>query len=130
MTGEGHEAYITKVLSRDTEEEENGEQTIETVLIGEARKQRVAAKRAQNKVGTEKKGDGKKVVNNSERAKEPDVVKKASTMTETTVLKRRVRKVAKGNNRVWEAVKVYEGEQESKFRVIIEDDRILKVVMD
>ena len=38
VTGKGHEAYITEVLSRDAEEEENGEWTIGVVLIGEARK--------------------------------------------------------------------------------------------
>ena len=54
----------------------------------------------QNKVGTEKKGDGKKVVNNSGRVKELNVVKKVSTMAETMALKRRVREVAKGNDRV------------------------------
>ena len=97
---ERHEAYITKVLSKDTEEEENGEWTMRAVLIGEARKHRVAVKRVQNKVRTEKKGDRKKVVNNSGRAKELDVVKKASVTVETTVFKRRAGEVAKSNNKV------------------------------
>ena len=53
-----------------------------------------------NKVGTEKKGDEKKVVDNSKRVKELDVVKKASTTVKTTGFKRRAREVAKGNNKV------------------------------
>ena len=69
-------------------------------------------------------------MDNSRRAKEPDVVKKASVTAETTAFKRRAREAVKGNDRVWEAVKVYKRGQESRFRVLIEDNRILKVVID
>ena len=69
-------------------------------------------------------------MDNSGRVKKPNVVKKASMTAETTALKRRVGEVAKGNNRVWEAAKVYRGGQESRFRVSIKDNRILKAVID
>ena len=70
------------------------------ILIRDVRKCRTAVKRARNKRATEKKRNERKVVNNSRKEKESEVVKKVSTVAEAIAFKRKVGEVTKGNNRV------------------------------
>ena len=70
------------------------------MLIEDVRKCRAVVKRARNKGATEKKEDRRKVVNDSRKEKESEVVKKTGIVVEVIAFKRRVGETTKENNRV------------------------------